>query len=134
MADQVSPLGGLSAGMVQSIKTATVPSQPRPSPSVQTPDPGVQPGSLGPAEDGKDKSVDEKALETAAKAVDEYLQQSSPDLQFFVDKETGMYCVKVVDSENQELIRQVPSEEALKMAKRLREMGSTSGVLMDSEG
>lgn len=135
MADQVSPLGGLSAGMAQSIQSTVVPSQSRPAQN-RPADPNSKAANGSKAEGDRGKSVSKETLEEAAKAVEDYLQQSYPDLQFSVDKDTGDYCIKVVDPKSQEVIRQVPSEEALAMARRLQTLGSkdTSGVLIDSEG
>jgi flagellar protein FlaG len=40
-------------------------------------------------------------------------------LQFSVDKDTHSTVVKVIDSETNKLIRQIPSEELLSISKRL---------------
>jgi flagellar protein FlaG len=50
--------------------------------------------------------------------------------QFEVDKEVDKVIVKVIDSEQKEVIRQIPSEEALKLSKNVREM---IGLLFDSK-
>lgn len=43
----------------------------------------------------------------------------SSDLKFTVDESSGVSVVKVVDRATQELIRQIPSEEMLTIAKAL---------------
>lgn len=47
---------------------------------------------------------------------------ASSNLQFTVDEETGMNVVKVVDTETKEVIRQMPSEEVLVIAKVLDQL------------
>jgi len=89
------------------------------------------------AENQQDIGVSGEGLEAAAKQVADYLQKSSSDLEFGVDKDTGQYYFKVINPETHETIRQVPTEEMLAMAKRLRELGdarNASGVLMDEQG
>ncbi|ERE19450.1 hypothetical protein O166_20350 [Pseudogulbenkiania ferrooxidans EGD-HP2] len=51
----------------------------------------------------------------------------SSSLQFSVDKDTGSTVVKVVDKENNKVIRQIPSEEALRIAKAI---GDFKGLLL----
>ncbi len=130
MAAQVDPTGGLASGMAQTLQALAVTS---PSKSLQ-----ARPVESKPkAEDQQAVGMSEDSLREAAKSVEEYLQQSSRDLEFGVDKETGEYYFKVVDPKTQKTIRQVPSEEVLAMAKRLRELNGTkdaSGVLMDKQG
>lgn len=62
---------------------------------------------------------------------------SYSDLVFMVDKETGSSVFKIVDAKTREVIRQVPSEEVLAMARKLLELSGASdaaGILMDKEG
>lgn len=132
MADQVNPIGGLAPGLPLTILAAAkpqpVPEKPRPArPAEARP---ARPEEEGAAPAGP-------ALESAAQAFAAFLQQSRSDLSFQVDESTGRTYFKVVDSKTQEVIRQVPSEEILAMARKLRELGDpkgASGVLMDEEG
>lgn len=55
----------------------------------------------------------------AAKQVEKFVQSMSSDLKFTVDESSGVSVVKVVDRATQELIRQIPSEEMLTIAKAL---------------
>jgi len=48
-------------------------------------------------------------------------QVISRELNFTIDKESGYTVIKVIDSTTDEVIRQLPSEEAVKVARRLRE-------------
>ncbi|MEE9494457.1 MAG: flagellar protein FlaG [Gammaproteobacteria bacterium] len=63
-----------------------------------------------------DSVADEVA--TAVIKISEYVQNLQRDLQFNIDKESGRVVVRVIDSETDELIRQIPSEEVLALAKR----------------
>lgn len=56
-----------------------------------------------------------KALSEVQKAIEPVAQ----DLLFSIDKETGRTIVKVVDSATDKVIRQIPSEEILAIAKAL---------------
>ncbi len=81
-------------------------------------------------EAGKEQSpaaIDPKALQSALSKMTEHVQNLQRALQFSVDEESGETVVKVVDSETKEVIRQIPSEELLAIANRLR---STAGVLL----
>lgn len=130
MAAQVDPLGSLVSGMVQAQQISTVSSS---SKSLKT----RSAESTPEAENQQDIGVSGEGLEAAAKQVADYLQKSSSDLEFGVDKDTGQYYFKVINPETHETIRQVPTEEMLAMAKRLRELGdarNASGVLMDEQG
>jgi len=44
------------------------------------------------------------------------------DLKFTVDKDTSAFVVTVTDRETQEVIRQMPTEEALAVAKQIESM------------
>ena len=47
---------------------------------------------------------------------------SSTDLQFSVDGATGRTIVSIVDAETGEVVRQIPTEEIMKMARSLERM------------
>lgn len=59
--------------------------------------------------------VVDQALESLRKAVEPVAQ----NLQFLIDDDTGRTVVKVVDSNTQELIRQIPAEEVLAITRAL---------------
>lgn len=130
MADQVNPLGGLTLGMAQTLQSFAAPS------SLKSP-PARPVESRPKAEDRRDAGVSKASLDAATKSVEDFLQQSPTNLKFLVDRDTGMFYFKIVDPTTQETIRQVPAEEILAMAKRLRELSgpkSSSGILVDEEG
>jgi flagellar protein FlaG len=58
-------------------------------------------------------------VETAVSQISDFVQNFQRDLLFSIDKDSGRLVVKVVDSETQELIRQIPSDEMLRIARNL---------------
>jgi len=63
----------------------------------------------------------EKNVQEAVSQINDYVQNLQRNLQFTVDDVTGKDVVTVIDSESKEVIRQLPSEEALELARRLQE-------------
>ena len=63
-------------------------------------------------------------VDEAVEALNNDAQVIQRELQFTVDKASGFTVIKVIDSTTEEVIRQLPSEEAIKVARRLREGGS----------
>lgn len=63
-----------------------------------------------------------------------YLQSINRGLEFSVDKDTDRTVVKVVDTKSGEVVRQIPSEEMLELARHMREMEKTSeGVIFKAQ-
>ena len=65
-----------------------------------------------------------KQLAEALKSINTVLQVRSPDLEFSFDSDSARTIVKVVDTKTHEVIRQMPSEEALQIAKALEHLES----------
>jgi flagellar protein FlaG len=63
-------------------------------------------------------------LATAVKNINRALQARSQGIEFSVDRDSARTVVKVVDTSTQEVIRQMPSQEALDIAKALDRMQS----------
>ncbi|MFA7387174.1 MAG: flagellar protein FlaG [Thiohalobacteraceae bacterium] len=70
-----------------------------------------------------EESTEAEKVEEAVNQVNEYVQNLNRDLQFTVDQDSGRTVIKVLDSETQEVIRQIPSEELLQIANQLTEGG-----------
>ena len=60
-------------------------------------------------------------LEQAVDKLNGYLQNVQRNLQFSIDNDSGAMVVKVIDSNSQKVIRQMPSEESLRLARHLAE-------------
>ena len=52
-------------------------------------------------------------LEQVVKQLNDYAQTVQREVQFNIDKDSGQTLIKVIDSRTKEVIRQIPSEEAL---------------------
>jgi flagellar protein FlaG len=80
--------------------------------------------------------VDAEKVEKAVSDISDYVQNFSRDLQFQVDKQTGTTIVTVLDHETKAVIRQIPSEEVVAMARHIAENAPdpVKGLLMNSEG
>jgi flagellar protein FlaG len=60
-----------------------------------------------------------QALELATQRIREYLNSSSATLEFSIDQHSGRPLLRVIDLETGQLIRQIPSEEVLAIARAL---------------
>lgn len=58
-------------------------------------------------------------VEQAAKQLTKFVSTIRPELNFTVDEASGTHVVRVIDSSTKEVIRQIPSEEAIQMAQAL---------------
>ena len=60
-------------------------------------------------------------LKQAVIQLNDFVQTVQRNLQFSIDKESGTMVVKVIDAKSEKVIRQMPSEETLKLARSLVE-------------
>jgi len=63
-------------------------------------------------------------LKQAVKNINQALQEQSRNLEFSIDSDSERTIVKVVDLQTQTVIRQMPSKEALEIAKALGKLQS----------
>lgn len=61
-------------------------------------------------------------IEAIASEVQIYLKRLNTELRFEVDSESKEVIVKIVDPENDEVIRQIPSEELLAIRARMEDL------------
>ncbi|WP_438971091.1 flagellar protein FlaG [Methylophaga sp.] len=61
----------------------------------------------------------EQQLESAVSRINEYVQNIQRSIEFSVDEATGKDVVKILDKQTEEVIRQIPSEEVLAIAKSI---------------
>jgi flagellar protein FlaG len=69
------------------------------------------------------KAPTRQQVEQAVQQIQSYLNDSQRQLQFQVDAGSGRTIVRVVNTETQELIRQIPSEEMLTLARAIQSSG-----------
>jgi flagellar protein FlaG len=62
---------------------------------------------------------DREKLEVATQSVRDFVKPINSNLEFSVNDETGQLVVKIIDRATKEVIRQMPSEEMLSIAKTL---------------
>jgi len=110
----------------------------RPAPTANAAGAGSVVGSGSPdstAATGNKKPVSQQELTAAVGQIANYVQNVQRNLNFSVDEASGETVIKVIDSESSEVIRQIPSEEMLALARRLRELNGeqVKGLLMQSK-
>jgi flagellar protein FlaG len=69
-------------------------------------------------------------LKVAVQAIEKFVQSVKRNLEFSIDETSGQVVVKVIASESGEVVRQIPSAEALKLAESLH---NASNVLFDTK-
>lgn len=84
---------------------------------------------------GNDREKIEKpaplSIEQIEQTVDEIRRQIAPvdqNLLFTIDKDTGKTIVRLIDSSTKEILRQIPSEELVAIARALGKSGQ-SGLI-----
>lgn len=69
-----------------------------------------------------------KALDEAVSRIQDYVQNLQRELQFTVDEKSGRTIIKVIDSQTEKVIRQIPPEEILALSDQIQ--GGSGGVLL----
>lgn len=76
-------------------------------------------------------------IENALAEISEFVQNNNRQLNFSVDEGSQKNVIKVTDSGTGEVIRQIPSEEVLRLSERLRDLqldvGKAVGVLFNKQ-
>ncbi|NKX20200.1 flagellar protein FlaG [Alteromonadaceae bacterium A_SAG2] len=76
-------------------------------------------------------------LDDAIDKVESFLKVQNRDLAFTIDENTNRSVVTVKDSTSGDVIRQIPSEEVLKLADRIQELqqdvGDSVGVFINNQ-
>jgi flagellar protein FlaG len=65
-------------------------------------------------------SNDPEVLKAAVQEIEKFVQSVRRNLEFSIDEASGKVVVKVIASETGEVVRQLPSAEALKIADSLQ--------------
>ena len=93
--------------------------------SILPPSPAVQPPQLA-----KQPPARADVEQSVAKIAD-YVQSIQRNLSFSLDESSGQTVMQVIDSETDQVIRQIPSEYVLELAQNLKEL---EDVLSDNKG
>ena len=60
------------------------------------------------------------SVEKAVEQLNDYVHSTQRDLRFSLDEDLGRTVVRVLDRNTQEMIRQIPNETALRLARNLK--------------
>ncbi len=85
--------------------------------------PGAQRVSSA-AEAESDAGAMREQVEAAVATIQDYVQSVRRDINFSLEEGSGRVVVKVTDAGSGDVIRQIPSEEALQLAENLSEVRS----------
>ena len=69
-------------------------------------------------------------VQQAVEEIQQTMEKLAQNLQFLIDKDTGITVIKVLDSQTQEVIRQIPTEEAVSIA---RTLDKVQGLLFNDQ-
>jgi len=69
-----------------------------------------------------------RQIEELVQALNEFLSRNSFSISFAIDKDTDELVIKVVDRQTGELIKQIPSEDVLRLSKTFDEL---AGILVN---
>lgn len=87
--------------------------------------------SLPPDQPSREMSSEE--LQQVVTQLNQHVQQIQRDLQFSVDDSSGRTVIRVVNSETEEVVRQIPSEEVLRISRNLQEqLDEVTGLIFET--
>ena len=78
------------------------------------------------------KDMPREELDETISQLNDSLQNVQRNLEFSIDKEVGQIVINVKDKETDEIVRQIPSEEVLELAKNLHAASERFNERMDS--
>lgn len=64
----------------------------------------------------------QEELRDAVGKIEESMGASASDLRFSIDEDTGITVVKLIDTQTQTIIRQIPTQEVIEISKALDKM------------
>ena len=70
----------------------------------------------------KEPKTTEKDIDTAVTELNSSIQSVQRNLKFSVDKELDKIIINVTDKKTEEIVRQIPSEDFLELARNLQDM------------
>ena len=95
-------------------------------------DKGLVDGSTKPASSSR-TGGDRNARQIGVVQLNDYVQSIQRNLEFRVDEATNRTVVSVIDRDSQEVIRQIPSEVILKLARQFIAMQERVGLLLEDQ-
>lgn len=110
-AQGVIPAPVIVSGEVETFKRSQA------EPRVRERSPAQEPASRNVSK--VDAAKEEARVENATQLLNEFMKHAAIGLRFSTEQDSGQIVVRVVSKQTGELIRQIPSEEALKLSKAL---------------
>lgn len=80
------------------------------------------------------QAVSKAEVERAVEQMKDFAQVMSRQLQFDVDDESGRTVIRVLDKDSGDVIRQIPSEEVLALARQMRELMEEESAKVAGKG
>jgi len=129
MTNQISKDVLSSSSVAQSKATAV--SQPQKRQDLAAQEANLEGKTLPP--ETKKAEISSEDIQQAVSELNQHIQNIERDLFFSVDDSSGRTIVRVVNSETEEVIRQIPSEEVLRISRSIHEqMGDISGLIFET--
>lgn len=108
------------------------------------PAPGTNPGTTSASEiaptearptETRGEAPDPRKLAEALERAQELVDTAGRDLAFTVHEKTGEVVVRIIDRQSKEVIRQIPTEEMLRLAEQLKALEGENkpGLLLRQE-
>ena len=92
--------------------------------------PAQSPAAEAPRQQPAARPVTIPKIESVTRQIDSFLRSINKSLQFRVDQATGQMIVTIRDDETGEVIRQVPGEDAVRIAQRIED---TLSAMLDEK-
>ncbi len=74
--------------------------------------------------------VDGDRVDRVVESLNNLAQSLKRKIEFSINDDTGQTVIRIVDSENDQVIRQIPPEEMLRLAEHLKD---AQGLIVDSK-
>lgn len=81
-----------------------------------------------PGKEEPEENVDLKKLEKAVEFINKTMETHGTELRFSIHKESGEYLVQVIETQNNEVIREIPPERVLDFVAHIKKM---LGIIID---
>ncbi|MCA1933574.1 MAG: flagellar protein FlaG [Calditerrivibrio sp.] len=81
-------------------------------------------------QEARPKEATDRDLERVVKDINDTFANMNIARQFEIDRDLDKVVVKIMDTEKKEVIRQIPSEDTLRISKNIKEM---LGLLFDTK-
>jgi flagellar protein FlaG len=116
---------------IESVQTANAPQRPAAADAAQQASrrekaPASQaanPQSVAQAAQNNPESESRKySVQEAVKQLENFVSLARADISFSIDEASGVQVVKIMDRQSKEVIRQFPSEEAIRIAQALDQL------------